>query len=294
MATCYRHPSRETGVSCSNCGRPICPDCMTTTPVGMRCPECAKQRTKVVRMREMGGGLQVTYALIAINVLAVLAEGRFAVGGGGGGGGVYEKGALLGSSALPQLAGQGVAHGQWWRMVTGGFLHENLLHIGFNMWVLYILGQMLEPALGRLKFGLIYTVSLLTGSLGALLVTPHAITVGASGAVFGLMGAAAVEMRARQIPIMQSGIGGLIVINLIISFTLPGISWGGHIGGLIGGALATLAIQIGDRYRAQAAALAGCAAIGVAAFAGGIATANSSEVETFSPAQLQQLVGPGE
>ena len=99
-----------------------------------------------------------------------------------------------------------MAHGQWYRIVTSGFLHENLIHIGFNMYVLWILGRMLEPAIGRLRFGVIYGVSLLTGSLGALLVTPHSPTVGASGAVFGVMGAAAVEMRAREIPIMQSGV----------------------------------------------------------------------------------------
>ena len=159
-------------------------------------------------------------------------------------------------------------------------MHENLIHIGFNMYVLYILGQMLEPALGRLKFGTIYAVSLLCGSFGALLVTPHSPTVGASGAVFGLMGAAAVEMRARQIPVMQSGVGGLILLNLVISFALPGISWGGHIGGLIGGAVAMLVLQLGDRYRRQALALAGCAAIGVAAFAGSIAVSKATEVET--------------
>jgi membrane associated rhomboid family serine protease len=244
-------------------------------------------------MRDMGSGLQVTYALIAINVIVYLTEGNLTPTGGGTGSSVYLKGALLGSSEVPALAGQGVAHGQWWRIVTGGFLHENILHIGFNMWVLYILGQMLEPALGHFKFGLIYGVSLLTGSLGALLVSPHALTVGASGAVFGLMGAAAMEMRARQIPIMQSGIGGLILINLIISFTLPGISWGGHIGGLIGGALATLAIQLGDRYRAQALGYAGCLLIALAGVAGSIATAHSSEVETLSPTQLQ-TIAPGE
>jgi membrane associated rhomboid family serine protease len=259
---------------------------MTSTPVGMRCPECSRQRTKVVRMREMPNALQVTYALIAVNVLVFLAEGNLTLGSNGGGSSVYLKGALLGSSENPLLAGQGVAHGQWWRLVTGGFLHENLLHIGFNMWILYILGQMLEPALGHVKFAVIYGVSLLTGSLGALLVTPHAITVGASGAVFGLMGAAAIEMRARQIPIMQSGVGGLILLNLVISFTLPGISWGGHIGGLIGGALAALAIRLGDRYRSQALALAGCAAIGLAALVGGIATAKSSDIESLAPSQV--------
>jgi membrane associated rhomboid family serine protease len=169
-------------------------------------------------------------------------------------------------------------------------MHEDLLHIGFNMYVLYILGQMLEPALGRLKFGTIYAVSLLCGSFGALLVTPHSPTVGASGAIFGLMGAAAVEMRARQIPIMQSGVGGLILLNLVISFTLPGISWGGHIGGLIGGAVAALVIGLGDRHRSQALALAGCAVIGVAAFAGSIAIAKATEVEAAAPTQLVEPV----
>jgi membrane associated rhomboid family serine protease len=288
MATCYRHPSRETGVSCSNCGRPICTDCMTTTPVGMRCPECARQKTQVKTLRNTQGRPEVTIALIVINVVVFLAEGNFTFSGGPTGK-VYEEGALFGSlKGLPTL---GVAHGQWWRIVTSGFMHENLIHIGFNMYVLYILGQMLEPALGRVKFGTIYGVSLLCGSFGALLVSPHTPTVGASGAVFGLMGAAAVEMRARQIPVMQSGVGGLILLNLVISFALPGISWGGHIGGLIGGAVAMLVLQFGARHRRQALALAGCAAIGVAAFAGSIAISKASEVEATAPVQL---IEPGQ
>jgi membrane associated rhomboid family serine protease len=283
MATCYRHPSRETGVSCSNCGRPICTDCMTTTPVGMRCPECARQKTQVKTLRNTQRRPEVTIALIVINVIVFLTEGNFTFSGGPTGK-IYEEGALFGSlKGLPTL---GVAHGQWWRIVTSGFMHENLIHIGFNMYVLYILGQMLEPALGRLKFGTIYAVSLLCGSFGALLVTPHSPTVGASGAVFGLMGAAAVEMRARQIPVMQSGVGGLILLNLVISFALPGISWGGHIGGLIGGAVAMLVLRFGARHRRQALALAGCAAIGVAAFAGSIAISKATEVETSAPTQL--------
>ena len=280
MATCYRHPSRETGVSCSSCGRPICPDCMTTTPVGMRCPECSRQRTPVKRLRTAARQPEVTLALIAINVAAFIAEGNITLTGKATNS-VFEKGALLGS-----LAGQGVAHGQWWRIITGGFLHEGLLHIGFNMYVLYVLGQMLEPALGRLRFATIYAVSLLAGSLGALIVAPHSLTVGASGAVFGIMGAAAVEMRARQIPVFQSGVGGLIVINLIISFTLPGISWGGHVGGLIGGALAASAIQLGNRYRSQLLALSTCLLLGACAFAGSIVAAHSSTDEGVPSTQL--------
>ncbi len=260
---------------------------MTTTPVGMRCPECSRQRTQVKTLRNTIRRPEVTFALIAINVVVFLTEGSFTFSGGPTGK-IYEEGALFGSiRGVPTL---GVAHGQWWRIITSGFMHENLIHIGFNMYVLYVLGQMLEPALGRLRFGTIYAVSLLTGSFGALLVTPHSPTVGASGAIFGLMGAAAVEMRARQIPIMQSGVGGLILLNLVISFTLPGISWGGHIGGLIGGAVAALLIQLGARYRSQALALVGCVAIGIAALAGSILIAKSTEVEPTTPTQL---VEPG-
>jgi membrane associated rhomboid family serine protease len=289
MATCYRHPNRETGVSCANCGRPICPDCMTTTSVGMRCPECSRQKTVVKTLRNTVRRPEVTIALIAINIAVFLTEGNFSFGGGPTGS-VYEKGALFGS--LGGLPTQGVAHGEWWRLVTSGFLHENLLHIAFNMYVLWILGQMLEPALGRLRFGMIYGVALLTGSLGALLVTPHSPTVGASGAVFGLMGAAAVEMRARQIPIMQSGVGGLILINLVISFTLPGISWGGHIGGLIGGALIAVIFQVGDRMRQPALAIAGALLLGAAAVGVSIVSAKSNESPAPASFQVQGPAGP--
>jgi len=257
---------------------------MTTTPVGMRCPECASERTKVKTIRSVTSRPELTLALIAANVIVFLAEGNVTITGQPTNK-VFEKGALFGS--LEGLPDQGVAHGQWWRVVTSGFLHENLLHIGFNMYVLYVLGQMLEPVLGRLRFGLIYAVSLLAGSLGALIVTPHSVTVGASGAVFGVMGAAAVEIRARQIPLMQSGVGGLILINLVISFTLPGISWGGHIGGLIGGTLAALALQLGGRLRAQAASLAACVVLGFACFAGSIAVSESSQADAGAPASIE-------
>jgi membrane associated rhomboid family serine protease len=286
MATCYRHPSRETGVSCSNCGRPICPDCMTTTPVGMRCPECSRQRTPVKTIRNTVSRPEVTLALIVINVAVFIAEGSPSFNGHPSGT-VYEKGALIGS--IPGISDIGVAHGQWWRLISGGFLHESLLHIGFNMYVLYVLGQMLEPALGRVKFGVIYGVALLTGSLGALLVSPHAVTVGASGAVFGIMGAAAVEMRARQIPLMQSGVGTLILINLVLSFTFSNISWGGHVGGLIGGALAAFLLHEGERRRAQTLAMAACALIAVGAVGGAIATSKASEEDPGGAGSISQV-----
>jgi membrane associated rhomboid family serine protease len=279
MATCYRHPTRETGVSCSSCGRPICPDCMTTTSVGMRCPDCARQRTRVVRMRDMAAEPRVTYALIAINIVAYLAEGSLTITNGGVlGETLYDKGALLGSLPGVQLAGQGVAQGQWWRLITSGFLHENIVHIGMNMLILYLLGRMVEPMLGSVKFAVVYFVSLLAGSLGALLLTPHSFTVGASGAIFGIAGAAVVELRARRISVMESGIGMLILLNLFLSFSVSGISIGAHIGGLIGGALAALALQAGERRRSEALGYAACALIAAASIAGGIATAKSSDV----------------
>ena len=268
METCYRHPTRETGVSCSNCGRPICPDCMTSTTVGMRCPECAKQRTRVVTMRNLAAVPRVTYALIAINVLAFFTEqGQFTIYGSGVGGSVVANGVI-------DRFDVHVNH-QYWRLVTSAFLHENLIHIGFNMYLLYLLGLMLEPAIGSVRFAAAYFTSLLAGSAGVLVATSGS-SLGASGAIFGLMGVAVVELRARGISVMQSGIGGLILINLAISFAVPGISVGGHIGGLLGGLLAGYALRAGERQRSLALGLAGCAALSVIAVAISLIAAGSS------------------
>jgi membrane associated rhomboid family serine protease len=268
MATCYRHPSRETGVACSSCGRPICPDCMTPTSVGMRCPECSKQGTRLVTMRNMATRPRVTFALIAINVVAYLAEeGQLTLSGSTIHGPVIEEGILY-------RYGVGVEH-QYWRLITSGFLHENLLHIGFNMYLLYLLGMMLEPALGPVKFAAIYFTSLLAGSFGALFATGSP-SLGASGAIFGLMGAAVIELRARRMSVMESGIGMLIIINLFLSFTLANISVGAHIGGLIGGALAGLAIRTADDRQRSWLGLAGCLVLSAASILGAIALAGSS------------------
>jgi membrane associated rhomboid family serine protease len=268
MATCYRHPSRETGVACSSCGRPICPDCMTPTPVGMRCPECSNQRTRVVKLRDSATQPRVTFALIAVNVLVFLAEqGQFTLGGSTVHGRVFEEGVLY-------RYGIAVEH-QYWRLVTSGFLHENLFHIGVNMYILYWLGSMLEPALGSVKFAAIYFTSLLVGSFGALFATASP-SLGASGAVFGLMGAAVVELRARRMSVMESGIGLLIIINLGFSFAVPDISVAAHIGGLIGGALAGLAIRTADDRHRSWLGVAACAALAAAAVAGSIAVAGAS------------------
>jgi membrane associated rhomboid family serine protease len=267
MATCYRHPSRETGVSCSNCGNPICPDCMTATPVGMRCPDCAGQRQRVQTLRSMHVDPTVTYVLIGINVLLFL---------GSGAGGSFLTGSGGNSRVFLDLAlwGPAVDQGDYWRLVSAGFLHSGLLHIGFNMYILYWLGTMLEPSLGHGRFLALYLTSLLAGSFGALLFSPNAVTVGASGAVFGLMGAAFVLQRARGIDPMQSGIGPVILFNLALSFIIPNISIGGHLGGLVGGAVAAFAMdRLAGRVRGGAAQIAACLAIGLAAAVAAVAVA---------------------
>ncbi len=180
---------------------------------------------------------------------------------------IYDGG-LVGR-ALNPFNGQviGVAEGEWWRLVTSGFLHANLIHIGFNCFILYQLGSLLEPVLGRLRFALVYFTAMLTGSFGVLLLDPGALTVGASGAVFGLFGAAVAVFRSRGVNIFDTGLGGAIVINLLITFTVPGISIGGHVGGLIGGFVAGhLLTDLGPRYlRQPALATSAVALLGTAA-----------------------------
>lgn len=261
---CYRHPSRETAVSCSSCGRPICTECMTSTPVGMRCPECSKQKTKVHSVRSMNATVTtVTVALIAVNVLLFLGSGQFGFGSSGGSRLFLDLG----------LFGPAITDGnEYWRLVTSGFLHSGLPHVGFNMYLLYMLGKMLEGPMGSKRFAGLYFASLLAGSFGALLFEPRGLTVGASGAVFGLMGAAFFQMRARGIDPFATGIAPLILLNLAFSF-LPGlnISIGGHLGGLVGGAVCALAlIAIDKRRLPEWAGYVALAAVGLVSAAGAV------------------------
>src|SRR5438105_1229148 len=277
MAVCYRHPSRETGVSCSSCGRPICTDCMTPMSVGMRCPECARDRTKVRTARSLSRVPSVTQTLIVVNVIVFLAETAAGapLGGSGGGGWVWGHGvlfgpALTGSNPYPVYTG---VH-EYWRIVTGGFLHAGLFHILVNMLSLYFVGSVLEPAIGRVNFAAVYGASLLAGSFGALLFEPDIPTVGASGAIFGIFGALIVVAYHRGIPIWQSGLGMVLLLNLLFSFTFSGISIGGHLGGLVGGLICGEAIvQWSERRRLPAVALGGCAVVAVVSVVGALAVA---------------------
>jgi membrane associated rhomboid family serine protease len=273
MAVCYRHPGRETGVSCSNCDRPICPDCMTATPVGMRCPECSRQKTEVRTLRNIYAEPRVTYVLIGICVLLFIPTWR------GGNDVVLDLGII--GSGVTFDGPIGVADGEYWRLVTGAFLHDGIIHIAFNMYILYWLGTMLEPVLGHVRFTALYFASLLAGSFGAILVKPHTITVGASGAVFGLMAAAFVFQRARGIDPWRSGLGPVILLNLALPFILPGlnISIGGHIGGLIGGAIAALAIErLGAKRRGNLVPVLACVIVGAISVAAAIIVSENNAV----------------
>jgi membrane associated rhomboid family serine protease len=224
-----------------------------------------RQRTKVVRgvgQSDGFGRAPATFILIGLNVLAYLVEIASGTGGlSSAGGKVVADFALFGPA---------VAEGEWYRLVTSGFLHASLLHIGFNMLLLFFLGRLLEPALGTVRFLALYFASLLAGSMGALLLDPNALTLGASGAIFGLAGATFVIARGRGMDAIAGEIGFLIVFNLVFSFIGPRISVGGHLGGLVAGIVCALAIvacergKLGARSRpAELAVMALVAAVAV-------------------------------
>jgi membrane associated rhomboid family serine protease len=237
---CYRHPDRETLVSCSECGRPICEECMTFAPVGIRCPDHsgapqgAARVTQTARRASFEGtGAIVTKALVGINVGIYLLQ--LALGGqlNGTGNRIYTEGVLFGPL---------VANGDWWRLFSAMFLHYGPVHLGLNMLALWWFGGAVEHVLGRGRYLLLYLVSGLAGSAGALVLSPEALTVGASGAIFGILGAAFVLERQRTY-VLGGGAMSIIALNLAFTFFIPGISIGGHLGGLAGGALGVLALS---------------------------------------------------
>ncbi len=242
LPVCYRHPDRETGIRCTRCERPICPECMVSASVGFQCPDCVRggsgtgHAPSASRPRTIAGGTVtadprlLTKILIGINLAVFIA--------------VQTSDTLLNDLVLlgawppaPFTPTEGVAGGEWYRLVTSMFTHEAPWHIGFNMLSLWFLGGPLEAALGRARYLTVYFVSGLAGSaLAYLLATPTTATLGASGAIFGLFGATAVLMRRLNQDTRP--IIALLVINLIFTFS-PGfnISWQAHIGGLVAGVI---------------------------------------------------------
>jgi membrane associated rhomboid family serine protease len=278
---CYRHPDRETGLSCSECGRPICVDCMSVAPVGIRCPEHAggarpravaaaskpaavagkRVRRTAARHGYVIPEFSVTRALVIVNVVVYLAELLTGAGINADSGWIFQHGALVinggyvGHQLVPVHPGtsfQGVSligleHGEWYRLITAAFLHYGPIHLGMNMLALWWLGQPVEAALGRARFALIYLVAGLAGSTGALLLSPNEVTVGASGAIFGILGALFIlEYHATGRLMGQATT--LIVINIAFSFAVPNISIGGHLGGLAAGVLGAIAFVSFRQY----------------------------------------------
>lgn len=253
--SCYRHPGREANIRCTRCERPICPECMIDASVGFQCPDCVRQGSgtghgpAAGRPRTVAGGSitadprLVTKILLGINVvvyLAVLAKGTALV----------DDLMLLGSA--PTYYGgppEGVAEGQWYRLVTSMFLHQEMWHIAFNMLGLWWLGGPLEAALGRARYLTLYLVSGLAGSaLTYWLSAPQQGSLGASGAIFGLLGATAVLMRRLNYDMRP--VFALLAVNLVITFNpWGGIAWQAHVGGLVAGTLIAIGMVHAPRER---------------------------------------------
>jgi membrane associated rhomboid family serine protease len=266
---CYLHPKRQALLRCSRCEQPICADDMIEAPVGYQCPRCAEGGQQPRRLVDAVQHAPLTRALVVtIGAVFVL------------------------TTVAPQLISQlglipvRVGLGAWWLLVSSAFVHANLMHVGFNGLLLWQLGHMLEPNLGRARYAALYAAGIAGGSLGVVLLSwvtvatplleipvlgraiatnPFGVTVGASGAVFALMGAATVGLRQRGINPWKTSIGTLVLLNLVLTFAIPGISVGGHVGGLLAGMVAGKLLFV-ERERAQARAVA-VAGLAVAMFA---------------------------
>lgn len=242
MQTCYRHPDRPTALGCSRCGRPICPNCMSDAPVGFHCPDCVKDASRGQRRATTVVGAPatqrppaITYGIIALCTLVLLVQMADPA--------VTARFGMIGSSTV---TGEGVAHGQVYRLLTAALLHESLIHLLFNMLALYFVGTALEPVLGRGRFLGLYVLSAIGGSAGSMLAHPvNTLSVGASGAVFGLFGAYLVvshRLRRDTGPIV-----GLIAVNAVLGFVIPRVDWQAHVGGLVVGTLCAVALVVAPR-----------------------------------------------
>ncbi|SNT61749.1 Membrane associated serine protease, rhomboid family [Streptosporangium subroseum] len=257
VPTCYRHPGRETYVRCQRCNRPICPDCMRDASVGFQCPECVAEGNKTVRQAQatFGGRAvtvpRVTWTLIVINVLAYLAE-------------IVNPTWVINTFAMS--AAHVAYNDEWWRLITGAFLHQSpsggsfaLTHILFNMWALYAIGPELERRLGHARFLTLYMLSALGGSVAIYLFGN--VAVGASGAIFGMFGA--LFVLARKLGFDVRGVLWLIGINVVLTVVVPNISWQGHLGGLITGGLVATIFAFAPSKNRNAVQWGGCVALAV-------------------------------
>ncbi|MEU7054576.1 rhomboid family intramembrane serine protease [Streptomyces sp. NPDC046197] len=265
LPTCYRHPDRETGIRCTRCERPICPECMVSASVGFQCPECVRGGSghgpapAASRPRTLAGGTMasdprlITKILIGINIavfIAIHADSS-----------LLERLVLIGAwPPKPFTTTSGVADGEWYRLVSSMFAHQAVWHIAFNMLSLWWLGGPLEAALGRVRYVTLYFVSgLAGGALTYLLASPSQASLGASGAIFGLFGATAVLMRRLRYDMRP--IIALLVINLIFTFGWGNIAWQAHIGGLVAGVVVGYAMVHAPRERRALVQYGTCALV---------------------------------
>lgn len=271
VPVCYRHPDRESHIRCQRCGRPICPDCMRDAAVGFQCPECVKEGARQTRQgRTAYGGLRPTNAsttsmvIIGINVAVWAAI----IGTGWASSRLVDLLALRPSGGcarqgfifdVPEAAcgGRGtwlpgVADGAWWQLLTNAFTHVEIWHIAFNMLALYWLGPQLETVFGRTRFLALYVLSALTASATVLwLGSEYGATLGASGAIYGLLGCLLVV--AHKVGGDVRSLMGLILVNALITFVVPNVSWQGHLGGFVGGALIGAVLVYAPRGRQRSA-----------------------------------------
>lgn len=286
--TCYRHPQRETYIRCQRCERGICPDCMREASVGFQCPDCVGQAAKASRQNQAVYGGQrsadprlTTYVLMGLNALVWLAI--TATGGASSwlvqrlalrpDGACVDEGMAswyprAGEAVCSRLGNtqwlEGVSGGDWWQPLTSAFTHVDVWHIGLNMLGLWFLGPTVESIVGRARFLAIYLVSALTASAMVMwLGDAHSYTLGASGAIFGLMGA--VLVLAHKVRGNLQQIGMWIALNFVITFTISGISWQGHLGGFLGGLLVAALVAYAPKPRRTTIQWAGMSALGALA-----------------------------
>jgi membrane associated rhomboid family serine protease len=275
VPVCYRHTDRESHIRCQRCERPICPDCMRAAAVGFQCPECVKEGAKTTRQARTpyggtrhAGGPVVTWTLLGLNLLVFVLVS--ATGGGASKVlshlGLLPVGGVFADPSDPTGAYvvRGVSEGATWQLVTSMFTHVEIWHIFFNMMALYLLGPQLELALGRLRFAGVYLISGLVGSATVYWLAPaSSLTIGASGAIFGLMGAMLV--MALKVGGNVQGVLSLLAVNGVI--TVLGsqyISWQGHLGGLVGGVLMGTVMVYAPRERRGMVQIAGTVLVCVA------------------------------
>lgn len=250
---CYRHPDRETGIRCTRCDKPICPECMVSASVGFQCPDCVRQGSgHMPRQRTVAGGVVahdpalITKILIAVNVAVFVLE--LALGDR-----LVRDLGLYAICSPPQFSPHqciGVADGEWYRVITTAFVHDRsapYAHIVFNMLSLWWIGVPVERMLGRSRYIALYLISALAGSAAVLLITPDTLTIGASGAIFGLFGAIAVftrRLNQDMRPILV-----LLALNILFTFKWAHVSWQAHLGGLVAGVVVAIAMAYAPRER---------------------------------------------